>query len=353
MIKECIQKAADGGSLSYGEAVDAMTEIVTGKASNAQIAALLTALRMNGETIEEITAFAEVMRKNCLRIAPNTKGRLVDTCGTGGDKLKTFNVSTIAAFIIAGAGIAIAKHGNRSVTSQCGSADVLEKLGVNLRMQPAEVQSSIEQVGIGFMFAPVFHPAMKYAVEPRREMGIRTVFNVLGPLSNPSFADAQLVGVYRPELTNTIANVLKNLGCEEAMVVNGLDGLDEISTVGKTKISWLRNSEISALETVPADFGVKQTRIEDLQATTPDNNAEIVFRILNGYCKSNDPKMEMALVNAGAGILIGGKADTFSDGMERAQESIKSGAAYGKMRGLVKASGGDLSMLEEYETRYA
>ncbi len=352
MIKESVQKIVDGNSLTYDESVEAMSEIVSGKATNSQIAALLTALRMKGETVEEITAFARVMRENCLRIKPCVQNRLVDTCGTGGDTMKTFNVSTASAFVIAGAGIPIAKHGNRSVTSRSGSADVLEKLGMNLNMKPTAVEGSIEKVGIGFMFAPVFHPAMKYAIAPRREVGIRTVFNILGPLTNPGFADAQLLGVYCYSLTGTLASVLQNLGCEEAMVVHGLDGLDEISTIGKTAISWLRNAEVKTFETVPADFCVKQARIADLQGGTPDENAEIVFEIVNGYCDPDDPKEEMVLVNAAAGIMVGGKADTFVHGMELARESIKSGAASNKLRYLVKASGGNLSVLEEFETQY-
>src|SRR3990170_3089046 len=258
MIRESIQKLADRTNLTCEESSEAMIEIMSGKATNAQIAAFLTALRMKGETVEEIAAFAKVMRENCRRIHPTVNGRLLDTCATGGDKIKTFNVSTVSAFIIAGTGIAVAKHGNRSVTSRCGSADVLEQLGFNLKMKPQQVQDSIEQAGIGFMFAPAFHPAMKYAVEPRREIGIRTVFNILGPLTNPASANAQLLGVYDPKLTTPIAYALKKLGCEEAMVVHGLDGLDEISTVGRTAIAWLKEGEVATLETAPRDFGVKQ-----------------------------------------------------------------------------------------------
>ena len=205
-------------------------------------------------------------------------GRLLDTCGTGGDRLKTFNVSTAAAFVIAGAGVPVAKHGNRSVTSRCGSADVLERLGLNLNMNPEDVERAIEHVGIGFMFAPAFHPAMKYAVAARKEIGIRTVFNVLGPLTNPASADAQLLGVYDAKLVEPLAYVLKKLGCEEAMVVHGLDGLDEISTVGKTAIAWLREGEVASLETVPEDFGVKQTTADTLRVASPEESAETVFR---------------------------------------------------------------------------
>jgi anthranilate phosphoribosyltransferase len=352
MIKEGIQKLIDDANLTSAESQEIMREIMSGQATNAQIAAFLTALRMKGETVEELIAFAEVMREHCLRIHPHVGGRLVDTCGTGGDKTKTFNISTASAFVVAGAGVAIAKHGNRSVTSRSGSADVLEKLGFNLKITPEEVQATIEQVGVGFMFAPAFHPAMKYAIEPRREIGVRTVFNVLGPMTNPASANAQLLGVYDPKLTAPMAYALKRLECEEAMVVHGLDGLDEISTLGKTAIAWLKQGEVATLEVAPKDFGVKQTRIEDIKGTTPEENAEILFKILNGSCVGDDPKTEIVLVNSAAGIMVGGKAEDFSYGMTVARESIESGAAYKKLKALISASGGRLSKLEELEQKY-
>jgi anthranilate phosphoribosyltransferase len=353
MIREGIQKLIDGANLTFEEAQEIMREVMSGKATNAQIAAFLAALRIKGETVEELIAFAAVMREHCRRIHPHVEHRLVDTCGTGGDKIKTFNISTAAAFVVAGAGIALAKHGNRSVTSKSGSADVLEKLGFNLKMEPKEVQSTIEQVGVGFMFAPAFHPAMKYAVQPRREIGIRTVFNILGPLTNPASANAQLLGVYEQKLTAPMAYALKKLGCEEAMVVHGLDGLDEISTTGKTAIAWLKEDEVTTIETAPKDFGVKQARIADIKGTTPDESAEVLFKILNGYCAVDDPKMEIVLVNSAAGIIVGGKAEDFSYGMTVARKSIESGAAYKKLKVLIKASGGGLSKLEELESKYA
>jgi anthranilate phosphoribosyltransferase len=254
--------------------------------------------------------------------------------------------------VVAGAGVAIAKHGNRSVTSKSGSADVLERLGLNLNIEPEVVTNNIEQIGVGFMFAPAFHPAMKYAVEPRREIGIRTVFNILGPLTNPASANAQLLGVYDPKLTISIAYALKKLECEEAMVVHGLDGLDEISTTGKTAIAWLKEGEVAVMETAPKDFGVKQARIADIKGTTPDESAEILFKILNGYCAVDDPKTEIVLVNSAAGIVVGGKAEDFIYGMEVARKSIESGAAYKKLKVLIKASGGGLSKLEELEAKY-
>jgi anthranilate phosphoribosyltransferase len=352
MIREGIQKLIDGANLPFEEAQGIMREVMSGNATNAQIAAFLAALRMKGETVEELIAFAAVMREHCRRIHPHVQSRLVDTCGTGGDKIKTFNISTAAAFVVAGAGIAIAKHGNRSVTSKSGSADVLEKLGLNLKMEPEAVQATIEQIGVGFMFAPAFHPAMKYAVQPRREIGIRTVFNVLGPLTNPASANAQLLGVYDQQLTAPLAYALKKLGCEEAMVVHGLDGLDEMSTIGKTAVAWLKEGEVAAMETAPRDFGVKQARIEDIKGTTPDESAEILFQIVSGQCSPEDPKTEIVLVNSAAGIIVGGKAEDFSYGMAVARESIESGAAYKKLKALIKASGGDLSKLEELESKY-
>jgi anthranilate phosphoribosyltransferase len=329
-----------------------MKEIMSGKATDAQIGAFLTALRLKGETAEEITAFTAVMKQCCHRIRPHVEGRLVDTCGTGGDKIKTFNISTTAAFVVAGADIAVAKHGNRSVTSKCGSADVLERLGLNLNVSPEEVESAIEEVGVGFMFAPAFHPAMKYAIGPRREVGIRTVFNVLGPLTNPAGANAQLLGVYDQRLTEPLAYALKSLGCEEAMVVHGVDGLDEISTVGKTVISWLRNSEVTTKEVGPKDFGVKQAKTKDIKGTTPEESAEIVFKILNCIVAVDDPKREIVQVNGAAAIIAAGKADDFGYGVEVARESIESGAAYRKLKELIKFSRGDQSKLEQLEKEY-
>jgi anthranilate phosphoribosyltransferase len=352
MIREGIQKLIEKTNMSFEESQEIMREVMTGQATNAQIAAFLTSLRMKGETVEELIAFAEVMRECCRRIHPHLEGRLVDTCGTGGDKIKTFNISTAAAFVVAGAGVAIAKHGNRSVTSKSGSADVLEKLGLNLKMTPETVQAIIEQVGVGFMFAPVFHPAMKYAVEPRREIGVRTVFNVLGPMTNPASANAQLLGVFDTKLTEPMAYTLKRLGCEEAMVVHGLEGLDEISTLGKTIISWLKEDKVATIEVTPKDFGIKQVPIADIRGTTPEESAEILFKILNGYYAGNDPKTEIVLVNSAAGIMVGGKAEDFIYGIELAYTSIESGAAYKKLKALIRASGGDLSKLEELEQKH-
>ena len=353
MIKENIKKLVNGADLTHEESAASMKEIMSGEATNTQIGAFLTALRMKGETSDEITAFTAVMKECCNRIHPKVKGRLVDTCGTGGDKIKTFNISTTAAFVVAGADVAVAKHGNRSVTSKCGSADVLEILGLNLSISPVDVERAIEEVGVGFMFAPAFHPAMKYAIGPRREVGIRTVFNVLGPLTNPADANAQLLGVYDHRLTEPLANSLKSLGSEEAMVVHGLDGLDEISTIGKTRISWLKEGSIITRDMAPEDFGIKATKIEEIRGTTPEESAEITFKILYGSFDEADPKREIVQVNGAAAIIVAGKAEDFGYGIEVAKESIESGAAYKKLKELIKFSHGDLSKLEQLETEHA
>jgi anthranilate phosphoribosyltransferase len=348
MIREGIQKIIEGTDLTFEESGTIMTEVMSGKATNSQTAAFLTALRMKGEVVDELIAFASVMKSHCRIIHPKVQGRLVDTCGTGGDKVKTFNVSTAAAFVIAGAGVPVAKHGNRAVTSKSGSADVLEKLGLNLTLEPQAIESIIEQVGIGFMFAPAFHPAMKYAAEPRREIGIRTVFNILGPLTNPASATGQILGVYDAKLVEPMAYALQKLGCQEAIVAHGLDGLDEISTVGKTLIAHLKNSKVTLKEVAPEFFGLKQASPLDLQCISIEESAQTIYCILNGKLNGT-PKAEIVLVNAAAGLIVGGKASDFKQAMVMAKESIASGAAYYKLKGMVKASGGDLSKLEELE----
>ncbi len=351
MIREGIQKLIEGTDLTYEESRVIMGEVMSGNATNAQTAAFLTALRMKGEAVEELIAFASVMKENCRQIRPKVQGRLVDTCGTGGDKLKTFNVSTAAAFVIAGAGVAVAKHGNRAVTSKSGSADVLERLGVNLALEPQVVESIIEKVGVGFMFAPAFHPAMKYAAEARREIGIRTVFNVLGPLTNPAGSDAQLLGVYDSKLVAPVTCALNRLGCREAMVVHGLDGLDEISTVGKTLIAHLKNGKVTETEMSPDDFGLKKASILDLQCLSAQESAQTILQILNGEALGT-AKADIVLVNSAAGIIVGGKAENFKEAIELARKSVESKAAYCKLKDLVKASGGNLAKLVELGSKY-
>jgi len=350
-VKGSIAKLIEGRDLTQHEAEDAMDLIMSGKATEAQIAAFLVALRMKEETTEELTAFASVMRKFSNQIHPKVSGTLVDTCGTGGDSIKVFNISTTAAFIVAGAGIPVAKHGNRSVTSQCGSADVLEALGLNLGMPAAAVEKSVEEVGIGFMFAPNFHPAMKNVARVRREIGVRTVFNLLGPLTNPANAKAQLMGVYEGGLTERLATVLKNLGIQKAMVVHGMDGLDEISSIGETKITLLKDGDISTSYLHPEDLGIKTAEREALEGSTPNENASTIFRILNNHKSlgGSNPKYEIALVNAAAAIQVGGRAETINEAMGMAIESIESGSAYKKLRSLIKFSDGNMSILEELE----
>lgn len=352
MIRECIAKLVEGKNLTVAEAEEAMSEIMSGKASEAQIASFLTALRMKGETVEEVTAFASVMRRFCHQIRPRVNGRLVDTCGTGGDNVKTFNVSTIAAFVAAGAGVPVAKHGNRSVTSKCGSADLLEALGFNLNMTPEMVEKSIEDVGIGFMFAPVFHPAMKHAIGPRREIGVRTVFNILGPLTNPAGANAQLLGVYHESLLKPLANTLRNLGTESAIVVHGLDGLDEISIVGRTRMILVEKGRVSSKYIAPKDLGLKKASRSLIEVYSKEESVKIAFKILSNRV-SNDqiltPKRDMVLVNAAAAIMVGGRARRLSEGVEVARESVENGSAYEKLKSFIKYSGGSLSVIEELE----
>jgi anthranilate phosphoribosyltransferase len=352
MIKKGIQKLVNKIDLTHKEATEIIKEVMTGKATATQIGSLITSLRMKGETIQEISAFATGMKEYCFRIYPKIDGRLVDIVGTGGDLIKTFNVSTTSAFVVAGTKTAVAKHGNRSVTSRSGSADVLEKLGYNLNLEPRNVKRIIEQVGIGYMFAPKFHPAMKHAVGPRKEIGIRTIFNILGPLTNPADANALVLGVYKETWLKPLAYVLKKQGCKEAIVVYGMDGLDEISIIGKTSIAWLKNGKISLLTISPGDFGFKVAKPDEISGSNPEANAELMFNLLNDTLPRLDPKRITVLLNAAAGIVVGGKVDNIAMGVELARESIESGAAYRKLRMMIKASGGDLERIEELEKKY-
>ncbi|MEM3041365.1 MAG: anthranilate phosphoribosyltransferase, partial [Nitrososphaerota archaeon] len=327
--------------------------IMSGCATEAQIGAFLTALAMKGETVQEISAFATVMREFCFRIHPRVNGRIVDTCGTGGDRVKTFNISTASAFVVAGAGVTVAKHGNRSVTSKTGSADVLENLGLNLDLEPKAVEKVIEEVGIGFMFAPKFHPAMMYAIGPRRELGIRTVFNLLGPLTNPAGANAQVLGVYSEKWLEPLARVLRELGCEEAMTVYGEEGLDEISIIGRTKVAWLKDGEVSLVSIMPKNYGFETARLEEISGTTTEESADLTFRVLNNILGPQDPKRNIVILNAAAGIVVGGKAQDLAEGREIASESLENGSAYQKLKMMIKASGGELVKLEEMEKKYA
>ena len=285
MLRRFIAKIVEGEDLTEGEAYQAMGTLMRGEATPAQIGSFLTGLRMKGETVEEITGFARSMREKSVRIQRGGNGEenggwVADTCGTGGDGRGTFNISTAVAFVAAGGGLTVAKHGNRSVSSQCGSADVLEALGVNINLSPDRVQACLEEVGLAFLFAPLFHPAMKHALIPRKEIAIRTVFNLLGPLTNPAGANAQVLGLYRADLLQPIAEVLKNLGCQGALVVHGEDHCDEISITGRTFVCHLSKGEISNYEIQPEDFRLKKSTLEEIQGGTAPDNAKIILDIL-------------------------------------------------------------------------
>lgn len=335
MIKEYISKISEGENLSFNEAKDLMNDITMGSVTNAQIAAVLVGLKMKGETADEIAGFANVMKEKSSRINPRVQGRLVDTCGTGGAELKTFNISTVSAFVTAGAGIPVAKHGNRSFTSACGSADVLESLGVNINLKPEQVEKIIGKVGIGFLFALSFHPSMKYVADARKELGIRTVFNILGPLTNPANAKAQVLGVFSEDLVPKIARALQRLGLEKALVVYGVGGIDELSTIGKTIIADVEGDKIKNYVLNPEDFGFEKAKPKDIAGTTPDKSAKIAKDILEG---KKGPMRDIVLLNAGAAIYVGNKAKNIREGIELAKESIDSGNAYRKLNEFIQAT---------------
>ena len=336
MIKQAISKVVEGRNLSENETVDVFMQIMDGGATDAQIACFLCALRMKGETIDEITGAVRVMREKATKIAPKA-GMLVDTCGTGGDGTGTFNISTTAAFVVAGAGIAVAKHGNRSVSSKSGSCDVLSSLGVKIDVSPEVVTKCVEEAGIGFLFAPHFHSAMKYAIGPRREIGIRTIFNIIGPLTNPAGADAQLIGVYDPDLTEPLANVLLKLGTKRAYIVHGYP-LDEISICGETRITELRDGEISTYTVRPSDFGIETADISKIIGGTPEENAKITLDILNNQ---KGPKYDITVLNAAAAIAAGGGSVTIKDALPLARDSIESGKALLALEKLKEITNGN------------
>ena len=331
MIKEAIQALVSGRSLTTEEAASVMEEIMGGEVTPAQFGAFVTALRLKGETVDEITGLAKVMRARALPVA--VAETVVDTCGTGGDGSATFNISTTAAFVAAGAGIKVAKHGNRAMSSRCGSADVLEALGISIDLTPAQVQRCLEEVGIGFMFAPSFHPAMKYAAAPRREIGIRTVFNILGPLTNPAGAVAQVLGVADESLVTKLALVLRNLGCRHALVVHGEDGLDEITLTGKTIIGELKDGDITSYHTQPEDLGLKRAGLENLKGGTADENAGIMRLVLAG---EKGPRRDVVAMNAAAAIVAGNKAPDLAGGLALASQAIDSGQARDKLEQMVE-----------------
>jgi anthranilate synthase/phosphoribosyltransferase len=335
-IRGAIAKAIARQNLSEEEAEAAMMQIMEGQATQAQIGALLTALRMKGESVAEITGCARAMRRNAIRVTPSRGDGLVDTCGTGGDSAGTFNISTTTAFVVAGAGQPVAKHGNRSVSSASGSADVLEALGVNLDLTPERVAACIDEVGLGFLFAPKLHPAMKHAIGPRREMGVRTIFNLLGPLTNPAGAAAQVMGVYSADLTETLARVLGALGSRAAFVVHGSGGLDELTTTGPNRVSELRDGRVSTYTLHPASLGFQPASFADLRGGTPQENALITREILAG--SDRGPRRDTVVLNAAAALLAGGKARDLADGVRLANQSLDSGAAQGVLDALVTFS---------------
>ena len=334
-VQKAIDKLAKRQNLTQGEAEAAMDEIMAGNATQAQIGGYLMALRFKGETIEEITGSAISMRRAANHPPVNVVG-LVDTCGTGGDGSGTFNISTTVAFVVAGTGIPVAKHGNRAASSKTGSADVLEALGVNLKLTPEQVGECINSIGIGFMFATVFHPAMKHAIGVRRELGVRTIFNILGPLTNPAGAKRQLMGVFSRDLVETMANVLCLMGGEAAFVVHGEGGLDELTTTGTNHVSELRDGQIKTYTLVPEELGFQRANPEELLGGEAALNAQITRGILERSIKGG--KRDVVLLNAAAAIVAGGKASDLATGLKVAAESIDSGAAMDKLNALVSRS---------------
>ena len=331
-IRQAIDRLVNRIDLSEAEMIEVMNQIMTGEATPLQVAAILTALRMKGETVDEITGAARVMREKAHRVNVGTK-TVLDTCGTGGDQKGTFNISTTSAFVLAGAGVNVAKHGNRSVSSLSGSADVLGALGVKVDAPKERVEQCIAKIGIGFLFAPLLHEAMKYAVQPRRDIGIRTIFNILGPLTNPAMATHQLIGIYSGALVGLVAHVLNNLGSARAMVVHGLEGLDEISLCGPTKVAELRGGEVKEYMVEPEQFGFTSCRVEELHGGNPDESAAIVRGVLES---KKGPTRDVVLLNSGAALYISGTAGTIQDGIRLAAESIDSGKARRKLAELVE-----------------
>jgi anthranilate phosphoribosyltransferase len=330
MIGAAIGKLVEHQNLTEEEAAQAMRQIMEGGATPAQIAAFLIALRIKGETIEEITGCARVMREKATRIrAPYPN--VIDTCGTGGDGSQTFNISTTAAFVVAGAGVPVAKHGNRAMSSRCGSADLLQALGVAIELSPEMAEACLAEVGITFLFAPLFHSAMKYAVGPRREIGVHTIFNILGPLTNPAGAKQQILGVSRQEFAEPMAHVLGNLGSTRALVVHGADGLDEITTTGETHITALDGGKITSYTINPEQFGLPRAPLGALAGGDAQQNGEITLAVLGG---KHGPHRDVVLLNAAAALAVAGTAPDLQAGLQLAAQAIDSGAALEKLRGL-------------------
>ena len=341
MILEALEKMVAGENLSRADAEAVMEDILSGRATHVQIGGLLTGLRVKGETVDELVGFASAMRRHATPIFPRGRSRadepLVDTCGTGGDGAGTFNVSTAVAFVVAGAGVRVAKHGNRSISSRCGSADVLEALGVKIDLPPESVGRAIEEIGIGFLFAPAVHAATRHAMPARRELRMRTVFNLLGPLTNPAGASAQIVGVYDRKLTEFLARALGELGVRRAFVVHGADGLDEISIAGETHVAELRDGGVRSYTVTPEDFGVKRAPLDAIRGSDAPSNATIINQVLGrnvAQCEKG-PRRDIVLTNSAAAFVAAGRAQDLRDGVRWAAESIDSGAACARLDHLI------------------
>ena len=333
MIQDAIQMLVDGESLTADQATAAMNEIMTGEATPAQVGSFLTALRIKGETVDEIAGMARVMREKSLHVS--VEGDVVDTCGTGGDGSGSFNISTTAAFVVAGVGVTVAKHGNRAMSGSTGSADVLEALGVQIALSPESVARCLNEAGFGFMFAQGYHPSMRFAAGPRREIGIRTVFNILGPLTNPAGADRQVIGVADPSMAGRMARVLGQLGSRKALVVHGSDGMDEITITGPSTIWQLENGEVTEFEVTPADLGVSVSSADSIRATSAEHSARIAHSVLSG---DSGPARDVVLLNAAAALVAADRSDSLASGVEVAARSIDSGDAQAKLDAVVELS---------------
>ncbi len=342
-IVEGLKKITQNISLTSEEAENIMREIMSGKVQDAQLGAFLTALTMKGESIEEIMGCARIMREFANQIKPNVEGDLLDTCGTGGDKIKTFNISTISALVVAGAGIHVAKHGNRAVTSKCGSADLLEGLGVKIDLPPEEVKTCIEKIGIGFMFAPLFHPAMKYAMPTRRALKLRTVFNILGPLTNPANAKCHVLGVFKKDLAPVMAKVLNGLGAKHIYTVHNSCGIDEVAPVGINYITEVNNGKIESYAITNEDFNLPDCSIKDILAGNVEDNIKIAINILKNKVK--DSKYNTVLMNAALALKSINKASDLEDGILIAKNTIEVGKAFDKLKEFIEASGGNQDKL--------
>ena len=342
-ITEAIKTAIGRRDLSQAEAEAVLDQILTGQCTDAQIAALLTALRMKGETVDEVIGFARVMRRKAASVRPQSivsseladteREALIDTCGTGGDVSGSFNVSPATAFVVAGCGVRVAKHGNRSVSSQCGSADVVEALGVKIELAPERIAACIDEVGIGFLHAPLLHEAMRHVALARRQMGIRTIFNMLGPLTNPAGANTQVIGVYAEHLTEVLARVLGELGSRRALVVHGSDGLDEITITGESKVTELKSGQVHTYSVTPEEFGLRRASLDEIRGGDAPQNGRIILEVLEGR---EGPRRDIVLLNAAAGLVASGSANDFTQGVRLAAESIDSGKAMGKLRRLIE-----------------